>query len=100
MTNGEPIRLGIDAVGGKAFSKMVQTLSFRGTLVCYGLMSMEQPMLPSSVVIFNELTIRGFWLAKWFDTVDHNEKHQTFATVIGLISQGKLRADIAGTFSG
>ena len=52
VTNGEPIRLGIDAVGGKAFSKMVETLSFRGTLVCYGLMSMEQPMLPSSSVIF------------------------------------------------
>ena len=30
VTNGEPIRLGIDAVGGKAFSKMVETLSFRG----------------------------------------------------------------------
>ena len=99
VTNGEPIRLGIDAVGGKSFSKMVETLSFRGTLVCYGLMSMEQPMLPSSVMIFNELTIRGFWLAKWFDTVDPNEKYQTFATVIGLISQGKLHSDIAGTFS-
>ena len=99
VTNGEPIRLGIDAVGGKAFSKMVETLSFRGTLVCYGLMSMEQPMLPSSVMIFNELTIRGFWLAKWFDTVDSNEKYQTFAEVIGLISQGRLHADIAETFS-
>ena len=56
-------------------------------------------MLQSSVMIFNELTIRGFWLAKWFDTVDPNEKYQTFSEVIGLISQGKLHADIAETFS-
>ena len=50
-------------------------------------------------MIFNELTIRGFWLAKWFDTVEPNEKYQTFAEVIGLISQGKLHTDIAETFS-
>ena len=99
LTNGEPIRLGIDAVGGKAFSKMVETLSFRGTVVCYGLMSMEQPLLPSSVVIFNELTVRGFWLAKWFETVEPKQKQQTFAQVISLVSQGKLHADIAATFS-
>ena len=98
VTSGAPVGLGIDAVGGDAFSKIVKTLSFRGTLVCYGLMSMEQPLFPSSVVIFNELTIRGFWLAKWFDTVKPNEKYQTFATVIDLISQGKLHTDIAGTF--
>lgn len=99
LINGEPVCLGIDAVGGEAFSKMVKTLSFRSTLICYGLMSMQEPKLSSSLVIFNELTIRGFWLAKWFDTVRPNEKYQTFATVINLISQGKLHTDIAGTFS-
>ena len=99
LTNGEPVCLGIDAVGGEAFSKMVKTLSFRSTLVCYGVMSMQEPRLSSSLVIFNELTIRGFWLAKWFDIVKPNEKYQTFATVISLISQGKLHTDIAETFS-
>ena len=55
-------------------------------------------MLPSSAVIFNELTVRGFWLAKWFEMVEPQQKQQIFAQVISLVSQRKIHADIAATF--
>ena len=99
VSDGDRIALGIDAIGGVAFSKMVDILSFRGTLVCYGLLSMQQPQLPSARLRFNELTIRGFWLAKWFEQVTSIEKQQTFAQVIDLVARGKLYAPVTQTFS-
>ena len=40
-TGGEPVRLGIDAVGGPATDRLARCLAEGGTLVNYGLMSGE-----------------------------------------------------------
>lgn len=96
---GAPISLAIDAVGGESFSKLAASLSHGGTIVCYGLMSMQSPVLPSMAVIFNEITVRGFWLAKWFEHASSADKQKTFADVIGLVASGALSAKISQTFS-
>ena len=96
---GESVSLAIDAVGGESFSRMVASLSYGGTIVCYGLMSMHPPVLPSMAVIFNEITVRGFWLAKWFEHASSADKQKTFAEVIGLVASGDLNAKISQTFS-
>jgi mitochondrial enoyl-[acyl-carrier protein] reductase / trans-2-enoyl-CoA reductase len=96
---GAPVSLAIDAVGGESFTKMVTSLSYGGTIVCYGLLSMKAPTLPSSAVIFNEITVRGFWLAKWFKLASATEKQKTFAQVIGLVASGDLKTKISQTFS-
>ena len=59
-TGGADIVYGIDSVGGETFSRMLQTLCFGGTLASYGLLSMQQPSLDLSKVIFNDIRVKGF----------------------------------------
>ena len=95
----KPISLAIDAVGGESFTKLTNALSFRGTIVCYGLMSMTEPVLPSGSVIFKELQVRGFWLTKWFEHATQQEKHHSLGKLIQLVSSGQLEATVGRTFS-
>ena len=98
-TGGELISLAFDAVGGEIFPKMVNALSYGGTIICYGLLSMKPPILPATAIIFNDIKVQGFWLSKWFEHASSIEKQKTFAEVIGLVANGTLKAKISQTFS-
>lgn len=96
---GDPIKLCIDAVAGETFSKMADALNYGGMVVCYGALSMEPATLSSLSLIFNDVTVKGFWLAKWFETATPEELQATFGAVIGLIASGALKANISSTYT-
>lgn len=65
-TGGAAIRLGIDAVARAASGRLAGCLDEGATLVSYGRMSGEATVIPSEAFIFRDLTLCGFWLARWF----------------------------------
>ena len=93
-TNGAAIKLGIDAVGGSATNRLGETLCDGATLVNYGAMSGEACALAPTIIIFKDITVRGFWLAKWFRTSTPERQKEVFGNIIKLISTGKLSAPI------
>jgi len=98
-TGGTAIKLGIDAVGGAATNRLGETLGDGATLVNYGAMSGEPCTLAPTIIIFKDITIRGFWLAKWFRTVAPERQKEVFGTIINLIATGKLSAPIHATYN-
>lgn len=96
---GAPIALAIDAVAGETFTQMADALTYGGSIVCYGALSMTPPTVSSIAVIFNDITVRGFWLAKWFETASAADRQAAFGEVIGLIATGALKAKISATFT-
>lgn len=64
------------------------------TLVNYGVMSGEACQLPGTVIIFKDITVRGFWLAKWFQTATPQRQQEVFANITGLVASGQLSAPI------
>jgi NADPH:quinone reductase-like Zn-dependent oxidoreductase len=97
-TNGAKIRLGIDAVGGSATNRLGETLCDGATLVNYGAMSGEACLLAPTIIIFKDITVRGFWLAKWFRTSTPEQQKQLYANIISLIASGKLSTPVHATF--
>jgi len=97
-TNGAAIKLGIDAVGGSATNRLGETLCDGATLVNYGAMSGEACALAPTIIIFKDITVRGFWLAKWFRTSTPERQKEVFGNIIKLIATGKLSAPIHATF--
>ncbi len=97
-TEGASIQLGIDAVGGAATARMGEILSEGATLVNYGAMSGESCVMPPTVIIFKDITVRGFWLAKWFRTSTPTQQQELYGQLIGLIAEGKLSAPIHATY--
>jgi NADPH:quinone reductase-like Zn-dependent oxidoreductase len=97
-TDKAMIRLGIDAVGGAATGRLADCLAQGATLVNYGRMSGEPCVIEASALIFRNLTVRGFWLAKWFKDASEQARGAVFGEVARLIAEGKLHAPIAATY--
>jgi mitochondrial enoyl-[acyl-carrier protein] reductase / trans-2-enoyl-CoA reductase len=99
VLNGAPLRLGIDAVGGQGTNRIARCLSEGGTVVNYGSMSGEASVVSAQSFIFNSITLRGFWLVKWFQKSSRAEQQALYGQLTGLIASGQLRANIQATYS-
>lgn len=98
-TGGAPIKLGIDAVGGAATARLGEALADGATLVNYGAMSGEACTLSPTIIIFKDVTVRGFWLAKWFRTAAPEQQQELYGMLTGLIAAGKLSTPIHATYT-
>lgn len=97
-TGGARIRLGIDAVGGDATDHLAQCLTEGAVLVNYGAMSGEPCHVSPGSFVFRDITLRGFWLSRWFKQAGMEERAQVFGEVATLIAQGKLHARVQATY--
>lgn len=97
-TGGAKVMLGIDAVGGAATDHVASCLNEGGTLVNYGLMSGEPCQVSAASFVFRDVTLRGFWLAKWFQKATPAEQMKVFGELTQLIASGKLKARISATY--
>lgn len=97
VTKGE-IRLGIDAVGGEACDRLASCLATGATLVNYGRMSGESCQVSSQSLIFNDVRLIGFWLARWFQSASQPEQMALFSDLTRLMAAGALRAPVQATY--
>ncbi|MND43022.1 Quinone oxidoreductase 1 [compost metagenome] len=97
-TGGAPVKLGIDAVGGASTDHLAASLAEGGVLVNYGRMSGEPCQINPGSFVFRDVTLKGFWLARWFRQATPQQQMQLFGELIQLIASGKLKARIAATY--
>lgn len=93
-----PIRLGIDAVGGASSDHLAAVLSDGGVLVNYGMMSGQPCQVSPASFVFRDITLRGFWLAKWFQQATPAQQMKVFGELVQLIASGKLKSRVAATY--
>jgi len=98
-TGGAPVSLAIDAVGGSTFARLAASLDYGATLVSYGVLSGQPASFNPAMSIFNDIRIRGFWLAKWFETATMEQRQAAFGQIIPLVGGGSLKADIDSRYS-
>jgi NADPH:quinone reductase-like Zn-dependent oxidoreductase len=96
--DGAQIRLGIDAVAGAATGHLADCLCESATLVSYGRMSGEPCGVQPDAFVFRDLTLRGFWLARWFQRAPEERRRAIVDEIAGLIATGKLHAPIQATY--
>ena len=94
-TGGAKIRLAIDAVGGAATDRLAQSLAPGGTVVNYGAMGGGLCEISPLALIFRGITLRGFWLARWFEQSTLAQRHALFGALAGQIIDGTLHAPVA-----
>jgi NADPH:quinone reductase-like Zn-dependent oxidoreductase len=97
-TGAATITLGIDAVGGMATERLAQALAPGGTVVNYGAMGGEPCTISTASLIFRGINLRGFWLARWFQTTDPQVRTALFAELVAMIAAGKLHAAVQATY--
>ena len=91
-TDGDqkPLSLGLNCVGGKSATAVAKVLNPDGQLITYGAMSKMPVKLPASLLIFKNISFKGFWVSKWGE---HNsvEKAKTVQHILQLIREGKFK---------
>jgi NADPH:quinone reductase-like Zn-dependent oxidoreductase len=92
------IKLGIDAVGGKATDHLAQSVAIGGTVVNYGGMSGVPCSITPGSLIFRNVTLRGFWLANWFRNSSVNQQKALFGELAMLVAAGALSARVHATY--
>jgi NADPH:quinone reductase-like Zn-dependent oxidoreductase len=97
---GDParLRLGIDAVAGRATGRLMRCLAPGGTVVNYGALSGEAVQIEPADLIFLGTTLRGFWLVPWFREAPREEQARVFGEVARLVASGALRTPIEATY--
>lgn len=97
-TGGAEIRLGVDAVGGAATGRMAECLAEGGTLVNYGVLSGAPCQIAPSHLIFRDLTLKGFWLVKWFRNASPDAQRALYGELALLVAGGTLHARVQATY--
>ena len=92
MTNGgrEPVRLGLNCVGGKLVNSMAKHLAPEGRLVTYGAMSKQPVQLPTGLLIFKNIGFDGFWFSKWSEQ-NPEQKDACVQKLLDLTRDGRFK---------
>src|SRR5438094_2351314 len=93
-TNGAPIRLGLNAVGGYSALRLANCLAPESTLVTYGAMSLQPLKIPNGLLIFKDLRFRGIWINKWYDNATIQERMDAFHPLFEMAKRGLLKTKV------
>jgi trans-2-enoyl-CoA reductase len=94
MTGGSRPALGFNAVGGDSALNLAKALDKRGTLVTYGAMGKQPLTIPNALVIFNEITFRGFWVSAWYERATVDARNTMFDALAVLLKDGELVSEV------
>jgi NADPH2:quinone reductase len=82
--------VGIDAVGGESSQDLLSLLAENGKLISYGAMSGQSMQLSSSLIIFKNISITGFWGGKIFSALSAPEQMRVVSTIVQYVAKGQL----------
>jgi len=98
ITGGEGVLLAFDAVGGDMGARALRTLAPGGTLVAYGIRTVEPLPVEAAHLVFRGITVRGFWLSSWFQTSTAANRARVFGEVMSLLAQGLVDPEVEAQF--
>ncbi|VIO68465.1 Quinone oxidoreductase 1 [Bradyrhizobium ivorense] len=97
-TGKAPIRLALDVVGGASTLNLMTCLAPHGVVVIYSGMS-GQPFTGSPLsVIFNEVSVRGFWLGHWYKTATDDAMATMYGHLVPMVASGAISAPVVGSY--
>ena len=85
-----PIKLALNCIGGDIATDLARALAPNGTLVTYGGMSKEAAKIPTDLLVYKQLKLRGFWISAWNDTHSAAERSAMLEEIAGLIRSKEL----------
>jgi len=98
LTDGAPVRLGLDAVGGAATGRLAALLSTDALVTNYGVLSGGDCHVSPADLIFRGLTVRGFWVSRWFANADASDIGALFGRLGTMVAKGELAAPVTARY--
>jgi len=85
-------RLALNGTGGRCATDIQRWMAEGGMMVTYGGMSRQPLTVPTSVVIFKDVSFRGFWFHRWLHSQEDKSQVKTMLdTLYAITREGKLK---------
>lgn len=97
--DGRPLKLGLNAVGGDSALGIAGALADSGTLMTYGAMSRQSLRVPNGLLIFKNISLRGFWVSRWYREAEAQKISAMFERLMAMAATGALHTPIAGRYT-
>jgi len=98
VTQGAPVRLVFDAIGGVATGRIASCLVDEGTVINYGALSGEACQISSEMVATRGIRLCGINPSRQLARHTPEERKAVYERIGGLLAAGKLQARIAATY--
>jgi trans-2-enoyl-CoA reductase len=99
LAGGRPLKLGLNAVGGESALGIAGSLADSGTMITYGAMSRQPLRVPNGLLIFKNITLRGFWVSRWYREAEGRKISDMFERLMLMAAMGVLHTPIAGRYT-
>jgi len=97
-TGKAAISLAIDMVADTATLNLTNSIALNGTVVLYSASS-QKPLVGSAIqMIFNNQSIRGFWLINWFKTATPDKLAAMYDHLASMVASGAIAAPVAASY--
>ncbi len=96
---GVEAKLALDAVGGAATGALARMLALGGTVANYGLLSGEDCAVSAHDLVFRDIRVRGFWLAKWFQTAARGRIASHYSRLVDWLEEGVAGAPVEARYT-
>lgn len=98
LTGGQPVALGLNSVGGASALRIIKALGDGGKMVTFGAMDFSPIRFPTRQLIFNNISLTGFWLDRWYRENSRERVKVMRDRLHNLMTEGTLTAPVAETF--
>ncbi len=98
ITGGKGVTKAFDAVSGATGAEVLKSLSYGGTMYCYGSLSIEEMPVNSGLLIFKSLVVKGFWLTDWLKNTDAITRKHVATTLLELFAKSKMKAPVEAAY--
>src|SRR5712672_4803306 len=98
-TGKAPIALAVDGVGDTSTTNLLGCLAEKAVHVFYSTISGKPSIVPATQLIYRDISIRGFWLANWFNSARPDQITAMYDRLTPLVASGAISTPIAGTYS-
>lgn len=95
VTDGQPPRLALDAVGGRATGSLAAALAPGGTVLTYGLLSGDDCQVDTRLVVFHGIRLEGFWFPRARAALDAQQAAELRSEAMELVIGGLPRVPVA-----
>ncbi|HKI64871.1 MAG TPA: zinc-dependent alcohol dehydrogenase family protein [Burkholderiales bacterium] len=95
---GGALPLAIDAVGGSATQRLARCVDEGGTVVNYGALSGEACMVDVRDTLFRDVSLRGFWLRRWFGQTAPERVGALYRDLAARLGDGRLAIEVEAVY--
>jgi trans-2-enoyl-CoA reductase len=99
QTAGAPIRLGLDAVSGRATARIASCVGDEGVVCNYGSMSGEDPVMPRGALSARGVSLVGFTLTRPLARTPREQVQAMYAELARQLVDGTLSAPVEQVYA-